>query len=131
MLLNKTLLILLIAILGTSWLPDGRTNGLASAWFWDSKIKVQCLNTNDPTAVTTEVPKDVLKKATTKVPTIDDIPLEDDEFALLTVGIWVVDKYYRLPNAPYYKLDIKEGTSRSSTHLPNPFYKGGPIIIKD
>ncbi|AEE09470.1 conserved hypothetical protein [Cotesia vestalis bracovirus] len=116
---------------GTARLPDGRTNVLAFGWFGKSVTVIRCEEKKNPTEATTEIPKEVFKESTTKVPTIDDIPQEDEEFAPLTVGIWIVDKYYRLPNAPYYKLDIKEGTSRSTTHLPNPYYKGGPIIIKD
>ncbi|CAH0714944.1 unnamed protein product, partial [Brenthis ino] len=72
MLFSKTLLVLLIAILGTSWIPDGRTNGLASGCWSSVKRPEQCVEKKDPT----------------KVSTIDDIPQEDDEFAPLTVGIW-------------------------------------------
>ncbi|CAD6243368.1 GSCOCT00013046001.2-RA-CDS [Cotesia congregata] len=133
MLFSKTLLVLLLAILGTSWLPDGRNNGLASAWFWNTKTKIQieCVKNNVSTGVTTEVPKEVIKGGTAKVLTIGEIPQEDDEFAPLTAGIWVANEYYRLPNAPFYKVEIKEGTARSFTHVPNPYYRGGSIIIKD
>nr|CCQ19275.1 conserved hypothetical protein BV16 [Cotesia sesamiae Kitale bracovirus] len=127
MVFSKTLLVLLLAILGTSWIPDGRTNGLASACWSRASQPDRCEQKKNPKVATTEIPKE----ATIKVPTIDDIPLKDDEFAPLTVGIWVEDKFYRLPNARYYKVEIKEGTARSSTHVPNPFYRGGPIVIKD
>ncbi|KAG8040033.1 hypothetical protein G9C98_001786 [Cotesia typhae] len=119
MVFSKTLLVLLLAILGTSWIPDGRTNGLASACSSRPSQPDRYEQKKDP------------KVAPTKVPTIDDIPLEDDKFAPLTVGIWVEDKFYRLPNARYYKVEIKNDTARSSIHVPNPFYRGGPIVIKD
>ncbi|CAD6243366.1 GSCOCT00013045001.2-RA-CDS [Cotesia congregata] len=127
MLVSKTLLVLLVAILGTSWVSDGRTNGLASACWSSVKRPDQCVEKKDPTKVSKEVPKG----NTTKVCTINDIPQKDDEFAPLTVGIWVEDKYYRLPNARFYKVEIKEGTARSFTHVPNPYYRGRRIIIKD
>nr|QZB49041.1 BV-like protein [Cotesia vestalis bracovirus] len=85
MVFNKTLIVLLLAILGTSWIPDGRSNGLASACWSRTTRPDRCEEKKNPTGATTEIPKEV----TTKVPTIDDIPQEDEEFAPLTVGIWV------------------------------------------
>ncbi|KAH0536597.1 hypothetical protein KQX54_000397 [Cotesia glomerata] len=59
------------------------------------------------------------------------IELEFEEFTPLTVGIWIRETYYWLPIAPYYIIEIKNGTDLATYHIPNVFYRGGPVVIRD
>nr|ACE75130.1 conserved hypothetical protein [Glyptapanteles flavicoxis] len=103
MLFTKTLFVFLVAIFGTSLVPEGRTNGLVSA----HSLSARSL--------------DRYRKA--MVPTTYDVPPEDKEFTPLTIGIWAGELYYRLPNAPFCTFVISEGMQNLTTYIPNPFYQ--------
>lgn len=83
--------------------PGGRTNGLVSA----HSLSARSLDRYGKAIVLAT----------------HDVPPEDEEFTPLTVGIWAGKMYYRLPNAPFYVVVIKEGIQNLTKFIPNPFYQ--------
>ncbi|KAG8040340.1 hypothetical protein G9C98_000911 [Cotesia typhae] len=118
MLSNKSLLVLLVAILGFSWNFEGGFNGLVYACPSSSKEEPR-----------TEAPPII--QCPDKNQVIYKINLEYKELTPLTVGIWIGETYYQLPIVPYYIIEIKNGMGQAIHHIPNVFYRGKTIIIRD
>ncbi|CAD6242938.1 GSCOCT00009603001.2-RA-CDS [Cotesia congregata] len=117
MLSSKSLLLLLVAVLGSSWIFDGGSNGVAYACWSSSEVP--------QTEVTSTI------QCPGKKQVIYKINLEYEEFTPLTVGIWIGETYYRLPIAPYYIIEIKNGMDLSTYHIYNVFYRGETVAIRD
>lgn len=84
-------------------LLDGAPNGLASAC--NSILKRR---------VNPEGKADLI---------IDDVPGDPSDDADLHIGIWINKKYYPLPSAPDYTVEIKKHKGISTTFISNPYYR--------
>ncbi|CAD6242940.1 GSCOCT00009604001.2-RA-CDS [Cotesia congregata] len=113
---SKSLLLLLVAVLGSSWICGGGSNGLAYACPSSSEVPQ------------TEVPSKI-QCPEIIIPTIYDLSPEVGNNSV-TVGIRIGATYHRLPNAPFYRVEMREGSSSSSIPVKNTYYEKEKIVNK-